>query len=138
MARQIEHVGSTSVPGLCAKPIIDILLMVTDAADESTYVGALEKAGYALRIREPDWFEHRMFQESKPDVHLHVFSQGTSEAGRMLCFRDWLRSNQADREKYAHEKRELARRKWRHIQDYADAKSSVVQEIMNRAGADEQ
>lgn len=132
-ALQIEHVGSTSVPGLCAKPIIDMLLVVEDSADEPSYALALEAAGYRLRIREPEWFEHRLFKGPETDINLHVFSRGTSEIERMLRFRDWLRTNQADRDKYAQVKRDLAKRNWRHIQHYADAKTSIVQEIMDKA-----
>lgn len=127
---QIEHVGSTSVPGLCAKPIIDMLLVVKNSADEPSYVPELEAAGYILRIREPEWFEHRMFKGPDTDINLHVFSVGTAEIDRMLRFRDWLRSNKDDRDKYAQVKRELAKKKWGHIQHYADAKSSVISEIM--------
>lgn len=134
-ALQIEHVGSTSVLGLCAKPIIDMLLVVTNSADELSYVPALEAAGYILRIRESDWFEHRLFKGPDTDINLHVFSSGTSEIDRMLRFRDWLRSNESDREKYAQVKRSLAKNKWRHVQNYADAKTSIVQEIMERANA---
>ncbi|GAB6087148.1 GrpB family protein [Alkaliphilus crotonatoxidans] len=130
---QLEHVGSTSVPGLCAKPIIDILLVVEDSAVESSYSPALEAAGYTLLIREPEWFEHRMFKGPDTDINLHVFSVGTSEVKRMLRFRDWLRSNESDRDKYAQVKRSLAENKWRHVQHYADAKTSIVQEIMERA-----
>ncbi|MFP7286842.1 GrpB family protein [Shouchella clausii] len=134
-ALQLEHVGSTSVPGLCAKPIIDILLVVIDSANETTYVPDLEKAGYTLRIREPEWFEHRLLKGPDTDINLHVFSKGASEVNRMLRFRDWLRSNNADRDKYASVKRHLAQRQWRHVQHYADAKSAIVQEIMERANS---
>lgn len=132
-ALQVEHVGSTSVPELCAKPIIDILLVVTDSAAETSYVSDLEEAGYTLRIREPDWFEHRMFKSPDTDINLHVFSKGASEVDRMLRFRDWLRTNNSDRDNYARVKRNLAQREWRHVQHYADAKNSTVQEIMERA-----
>ncbi|MFP7333553.1 GrpB family protein [Shouchella clausii] len=132
---QLEHVGSTSVPGLCAKPIIDILLVVIDSANETTYAPDLEKAGYTLRIREPEWFEHRLLKGPDTDSNLHVFSEGASEVNRMLRFRDWLRSNNADRDKYASVKRHLAQRQWRHVQHYADAKSAIVQEIMERANS---
>ncbi|WP_096185742.1 GrpB family protein [Evansella halocellulosilytica] len=132
---QLEHVGSTSVPGLCAKPIIDILLVVRDSADEAAYVSDLEDAGYILRIREPDWFEHRLFKGPDTDINLHVFSKGSSEVDRMLRFRNWLRTNKSDRDEYGSVKRNLAHRKWKHVQDYADAKDSIVQEIMGRANA---
>lgn len=130
---QIEHVGSTSVPGLCAKPIIDILLVVADSADELSYVPALEEAGYKLKIREPDWSEHRLFKGPDTDINLHVFSEGASEIDRMLRFRDWLRSNENDRDKYAEVKRSLAVKTWRHVQLYADAKTAVVRIILERA-----
>jgi len=134
-ALQIEHVGSTSVPGLCAKPIIDMILVVEDSANELSYVPALEAAGYKLKIREPDLLEHRMFKGPDTDINLHVFSSGTSEIDRMLRFRDWLRSNEADREKYAEVKRSLAKNTWRHIQHYADAKTPIIHEIMERANS---
>ena len=126
-ALQIEHVGSTSVPGLAAKPIIDIVLVVADSAQEDGYVPPLQAAGYALRVREPDWYEHRMLRGGDEDVNLHVFSAGCPEIERMLRFRDRLRSNAADRELYAAAKRELAARDWRDVQDYADAKTDVIE-----------
>lgn len=136
----IEHVGSTSVPGLAAKPRIDVLLVVADSADEASYVPALEAAGYVLRIREPDWYQHRVFKGPDTDVNLHVFSAGCPETERMLLFRDWLRANAADRQLYERAKRELARKTWKYTQNYADAKTDVVEEILTRAraSADEQ
>ena len=129
----VEHAGSTSVPGLAAKPIIDIVLAVPDSADEAAYVPAMEAAGYVLRVREPDWFEHRLFKGPDTDINLHVFSAGSAEIGRMLIFRDWLRASSADRDYYQRVKRELAQRTWRHVQHYADAKTAVVSEIGERA-----
>ncbi|MFS0881084.1 GrpB family protein [Metabacillus niabensis] len=136
-ALQVEHVGSTSVPGLCAKPIIDMLLIVTDSGDEASYVPDLEEAGYTLRIREPEWFEHRLFKGPDTDINLHVFSKDVSEVDTMLRFRNWLRTNESDRDNYANTKRNLAQREWKHVQHYADAKSTIVQEIMERANAAE-
>jgi GrpB-like predicted nucleotidyltransferase (UPF0157 family) len=133
--RLLEHVGSTSVPGLAAKPIVDIVLAVPDSAEEDAYVPALEAAGYVLRVREPDWFEHRVFKGPDTEVNLHVFSAGCEEVERMLAFRDHLRTNDADRELYERTKRELAAREWTFVQDYADAKTEVVREIVARAGA---
>jgi GrpB-like predicted nucleotidyltransferase (UPF0157 family) len=129
----LEHVGSTSVPGLAAKPRIDIVLTVADTSDEAAYVPALEAAGYPLRIREPDWFEHRLFGGPDQGVNLHVFSEGCEEVDRMLRFRDHLRRDETDRELYERTKRELAAREWKYLQHYADAKSAVVAEIMERA-----
>ena len=97
-ALAVEHVGSTSVPGLAAKPRIDIVLVVADSSDEPTYVTPLVDAGYVLRIREPDWYEHRVFKGPDTDVNLHVFSEGCPEIERMTRFRDHLRSDDADRQ----------------------------------------
>ena len=132
-ALRIEHAGSTSVPGLPAKPVIDVVLAVADSSDEKAYAPALEAAGYALTIREPDWHQHRMFNAADAAVNLHVFSAGCPEIERMLLFRDWLRQQPADRDLYARTKIELAQREWQHIQNYADAKTAVVEEILGRA-----
>jgi len=130
---RVEHVGSTSVPGLAAKPIIDITIEVADTTAEPAYVDDLEAAGYLLRIREPEWFEHRFFRTADGAVQLHVFSAGCSETDRMVRFRDWLRANDADRDLYLRTKRELAARDWKYMQQYADAKTGVVEEIIARA-----
>jgi len=130
---QLEHVGSTSVPGLAAKPLIDIVLVVEDSSNEPTYVPALEQQGYSLRIREPDWYQHRVLKGPDTNINLHVFSAGCVEIDRMLTFRDWLRTNAEDRLLYEQTKRELASRTWRYVQNYADAKTKVVQEILDRA-----
>ena len=132
-ALRIEHVGSTSVPGLAAKPLIDIVLVVADAADEDAYVPPLEAAGYVLRIREPDWFEHRLFKGPDTNVNVHTFSDACEEVERMVGFRDWLRAHDDDRDLYLATKRDLAQRKWKYVQNYADAKSAVVREILARA-----
>jgi GrpB-like predicted nucleotidyltransferase (UPF0157 family) len=129
----LEHVGSTSVPGLAAKPKIDMLLAVANSADESTYVPMLEAAGYRLQIREPDWYEHRMFKGPDTDINLHVYSLGCPEIDRVLLFRNWLRRNPSDLQLYERTKRELARREWKYMQNYADAKTAVVEEIIARA-----
>jgi len=132
-ALRIEHVGSTSVPGLVAKPIIDILLVVPDSACEPEYLPALESAGYVLRVREPNWYEHRMFSGPGTSINLHTFSNGCPEVDRLLTFREWLRHNAADRDLYARTKIELSQRTWRFVQNYADAKTGVIEEIMRRA-----
>jgi len=139
-ALAVDHVGSTSVPGLPAKPNIDILLQVADSADESTYVPDLERLGYFLRIRQTDWLEHRLLyrrveQGAAHNVNLHVFSPQPAavEIARMLGFRDWLRTHDDDRDRYAAAKRELATRDWKYVQDYADAKTTIVEEILAKA-----
>jgi GrpB-like predicted nucleotidyltransferase (UPF0157 family) len=135
VALRVEHVGSTSVPGLAAKPIIDMLLVVPDSADEPSYVPPLEAAGYRLTIREPEWFEHRLLKGPDTNINLHVFGYGTAEADRMLRFRDRLRAYDADRDEYARTKRALAAHTWRHVQHYAVAKTEVIAAIMSRADA---
>jgi len=129
----LEHVGSTSVEGLSAKPVIDMLLLVEDSADEAAYVPALEAGGFRLHIREPGWNEHRLLKGTDIKANLHVFSEGCKEAARMLAFRDWLRAHPADRALYERTKRELAARTWKYTQHYADAKSAVVEQILRRA-----
>jgi len=129
----LEHVGSTSVPELVAKPILDLLLVVANSSDEASFVPALEAEGYVLRIREPDWFEHRLLKGPDADINLHVFSQGAVEVDRMIAFRDHLRKDRGDRQRYDDVKRELAQRDWKYVQNYADAKSDIVAEIMGRA-----
>ncbi|HEV8555251.1 MAG TPA: GrpB family protein [Actinophytocola sp.] len=137
---RIEHTGSTSVPGLAAKPIIDILLVVPDSADEPAYVPSLERLGYTLRVREPDWYEHRCLIQRTENgaphsINLHVFSPGRSdpEITRILAFRDHLRTHNDDRALYERTKRTLAKRNWKYVQHYANAKSDIVEEILTRA-----
>jgi GrpB-like predicted nucleotidyltransferase (UPF0157 family) len=134
-ALSVEHIGSTSVPGLASKPIVDILLVVEDSGEEASYLPALEEAGYVLRVREPDFHEHRMFRTPEKDVHLHVFSAGSPEIERYLLLRESLRENDEERELYARTKRELARRDWPSMQHYAEAKTEVIEGIIARAAA---
>ena len=128
--RLLEHVGSTSVANLCAKPIIDILLAVADSADEPAYVPDLTHAGFILRIRERDWYEHRCFQHADIDLRLHVFAIDCPEIGKMLAFRDVLRRNAVLRDRYAAVKRDLATREWKYMDEYAQAKSAVIADIL--------
>jgi GrpB-like predicted nucleotidyltransferase (UPF0157 family) len=129
-AVEIEHVGSTSVPGLDAKPLIDIDLIVPDSTDEVAYVGLLEELGYEFILREPEWFEHRLLRLTVPPAQVHVFSEGCEEHTRMLAFRDALRADDAVRARYLDAKRTLSARTWAYVQDYADAKSDIIQEIL--------
>jgi GrpB-like predicted nucleotidyltransferase (UPF0157 family) len=130
---RLEHVGSTSVPGLVAKPIIDVLLVVADPTDEPAYLPALEQAGYRLRIREPQHDEHRMLRGPHRAVNVHVFGPGSGAAERLLRFRDRLRADPEARERYAAAKRELAARRWRYVQWYANAKGPVIEGLLDDA-----
>ena len=134
-ALALEHVGSTSVYGLASKPVIDIHLVVADSSDEPAYVPPLERIGYVLRIRETKWHRHRLLERHHPEVNLHVFPENCRETGRVLLFRDWLRMNDDDRLLYENTKRSLASRTWSYVQEYAEAKSEVVEAILARARA---
>jgi GrpB-like predicted nucleotidyltransferase (UPF0157 family) len=129
VARRIEHVGSTAVPGLAAKPIVDVLVAVEDPEEEAAYVPALEAVGYVLRVREPG---HRMFRTEARDVHVHIWTAGSEDERRHLLFRNRLRDSPDDRFEYERTKRDLAGR-WRDVNYYARAKSEVIGRIMQRA-----
>jgi GrpB-like predicted nucleotidyltransferase (UPF0157 family) len=134
-ALRTEHIGSTSVPGLAAKPIIDILVVVADSANESSYLPRLESVGYGLRVREPNWHRHRMFRTEDQSVHVHVYSRGCPEIDRCLIFRDRLRRNVCDRSRYEQTKRRLAAEDWPDMNAYAAAKTEVVEDIIAAASA---
>ena len=131
-ALAVEHIGSTSVPGLAAKPIIDVLVVVADVHDEPSYVTALEDAGFVLRVREAG---HRMFRTPDRDVHIHVYSSGDQAITDYLDLRDWLRVEESDRALYEAVKRDLAQRPWSDMNHYAEAKTSVIQQVLGRARA---
>ena len=128
----LEHVGSTSVPGLAAKPVIDADLTVADSGDETTYVPALEAAGFHLRVREPDWEEHRVLTIEAPHTNLHVFSPGAREPQRHALFRDWLLSHEDDRAAYAALKVELGGRGFTDSMDYNNHKAELVYDLYER------
>nr|WP_285027068.1 GrpB family protein [Plantibacter sp. ME-Dv--P-122b] len=128
----IEHIGSTSVPGLAAKPIVDIVVAVEDITAEEDYLDPLLVAGYVLRVREP---RHRMVRTPERDVHVHLYEQGAPEIDEYLLLRDHLRSDTDDRALYERTKRELLGRSWDDMNDYADAKTEVILAIKARARA---
>ena len=126
----VHHVGSTAVPGLGAKPIVDICLEVADAEDDAAFAPALLACGYTLRVIEPG---HRMFRTPARDLHVHVYSRGSEEIGRYLVFRDYLRAHPDARAEYEAAKRELASRPWDDMNQYARRKTPVIQSIIDRA-----
>jgi len=130
VAKRIEHIGSTAIPQLAAKPVVGILVTVDDVENEGAYRPPLERAGYALRVREPG---HRMFRTQGRDVHVHVWQAGSDEERRHLLFRDWLRQHRDDRTWYEQTKRGLAARQWADRNQYAEAKSAVIDAILQRA-----
>lgn len=104
--------------------------MVSDSSDESAYLPQLEAAGYVLRVREPEWNKHRMFRTPERDVHIHIYSAGCPEIERNLVFRDRLRRSVADRRRYEQTKRELTAKEWTDMNEYADAKTEVIESIL--------
>jgi GrpB-like predicted nucleotidyltransferase (UPF0157 family) len=133
-ALAVEHVGSTSVPGLPAKDRLDIDLIVPDSADEDAYVPALTAVGYTLRTREPHWYEHRGLWTGNHDVTLHVFGPDCDEHLRHLIFRDWLRDHPDDRDRYAARKHEVAVEHPMSMAHYVAGKADVIVDILRRAG----
>ncbi len=130
VARRVEHVGSTAVTGLAAKPIVDIQISVLDVEDEASYVEPLVAADYQLRVREQG---HRMFRTSALDVHVHVCDAGSDWERRHLLLRDWLRRSADDREAYADLKMRLQQQDWDTMNHYAHAKSALITEMTVRA-----
>ena len=132
-ARFVEHVGSTAVPGLAAKPVVDVVVGIDDPDDEPAYLPDLEAIGYQVRVREPG---HRCLRAGEPDepVNLHCYSPGDDEVRRMLAFRDRLRADPGDRLRYEQAKRELAQREWRDMNYYAEAKHPTIAAILRNAG----
>lgn len=132
----LEHVGSTSVPELPAKPIIDIDLTVADPGDEPSYVPSLERTGFVLVVRERWWYNHRLLRHTAPACHLHVFAPDCPETARHRIFRDWLRSHPQDRALYAQAKAAAARETNStagHGMDYNARKQATMREIYARA-----
>lgn len=131
-ALAVHHIGSTAVPGLAAKPIVDVLLLVRDLEDEAAYVPALEAAGLVLRVREPG---HRLLRPPDRTAHVHVSEPGAPAVADWLDLRDWLRNDAGDRAHYEQVKRRLAERPWADMNHYAEAKTEVVQQVLGRARA---
>ncbi len=128
----LQHVGSTSVPGLDAKPVIDLDLTVPDSGDEASYLPDLERAGFVLRVREPEWEQHRCLRLEDPLANLHVFSPGAIEPQRHLAFREWLAAHDDDREAYAALKRDLATRPFESVMHYNNEKGELIYQIYER------
>ena len=128
----IEHIGSTSVPGLAAKPIIDIVVAVDDITAEEDYLEPLVAAGYVLRVREPG---HRLVRTPARDVHVHIYGKGDRAIERYLLLRDHLRTDAVDRELYAQTKRALIAQGFDDMNRYSDAKTEVIAAIIARASA---
>ena len=129
-ALQIEHIGSTSVPGLAAKPVIDVLVTVEDITAEEDYLDQLLVAGYELRVREPG---HRLVRTAALDVHVHVLEVGDEAADDYLRFRDRLRTDPGDRGLYERTKRGLIEQDWADMNAYAEAKTDVIAGIKERS-----
>ncbi|GAA4426375.1 GrpB family protein [Georgenia halophila] len=136
LALDVEHVGSTSVPGLPAKPVIDLDLTVASSADEPAWLPQLEAAGFVLTVREPWWYEHRCLRFAEPRANLHVFAPDCPEAARHKIFRDWLREHPEDVALYRDAKlgaADEANAAGEHVMQYNARKQQVIREIYHRA-----
>lgn len=143
-ALRVEHVGSTAVPGLAAKPVLDLDLTVADPSDEPVWLPPLEAIGFTLTVREPWWHGHRLLRidpSTEPSrlpsagvaVNLHVFGPDSPELIKHVVFRNWLRSSSADRERYAEVKRHAAELPAQSMSDYNERKATLIREIYGRA-----
>lgn len=139
----LQHIGSTSVPGLAAKPVIDIDLVVADPRDEASYVEPLREIDYELVIREPNWHQHRALRHSNPETdeaveprsNLHIFGPNCPEVARHRLFRDWLRAHPEDRELYMSAKRSAAadsNQAGETVMEYNARKQQVIRDIYHR------
>ncbi|KAE8362779.1 grpb/dephospho-CoA kinase [Aspergillus caelatus] len=132
----IEHVGSTSVPSLPAKAVIDVDVVVADPTAEDSYVPALEAAGFQFLLREPGWHDHRLFGSNEPYANIHIFGPNSAELIRHRLFRDWLRNHEDDRQRYADIKRQAAaasRLAGETVMEYNARKQPVVLDILQKA-----
>jgi GrpB-like predicted nucleotidyltransferase (UPF0157 family) len=129
-ATTVEHIGSTAIPGMVAKPIVDVLVTVNDVEDEPRYLPAIVGLGYALRVREDG---HRMFRPASRDAHVHVCAEGSRKQRDYLLLGDWLRRSAEDRGAYGRLKWKLATEDWPDVNYYAQAKSPLISQILERA-----
>lgn len=132
----IEHVGSTSVPGLAAKPVIDVDVVVAREQVDAA-IAALTAAGYRHRGDLGIEDRHSMAEPGGPRRNVYVTVDGSPALRNHLALRDTLRSDAALRGRYEARKLELAQREWDDVDDYAVAKSDIIQEILAVAGLPE-
>lgn len=135
-ALRLDHIGSTSVVGLPAKPIIDIDLTVANPSKEEDWLPQLENVGFVLTVREPWWFHHRMLETPERDAHIHVFGPGSAEPLKHVILRNWLRESAEDRDLYAKAKRAAAAvtvARGETLNEYNGRKQQVLRAIYQRA-----
>lgn len=131
----LEHVGSTAVPGLPAKPVLDLDLLVEDPEDEDAYLPPLVAAGFEHVVREPWWYGHRMLRGTSPAVNLHVYGPESAESARQRLFRDWLSEHPDDRDRYAVAKWAASAESaaaGEHVQQYNLRKQAVLRDVYAR------
>ena len=134
---EIEHVGSTAVPSLCAKPVIDILIVVSSVADARRAIEPLQSLGYIFWSDNPRK-DRLFFVKGMPPHgtarthHLHFMERGT-EAKEYRLFRDYLRAHQCAARQYAVLKRRLATAHWNDREAYTDAKTVFVTACLAKA-----
>ncbi len=133
----IHHIGSTSVPGLCAKPVIDILVEVTDLGVIDGVTPELERRGYLARgeygIPGRRYFS-RPATSTEWKVHIHAFLQGSPHVARHLRFRDRLRGDAALAARYCALKQRLAAEGGRDANAYQAGKEHFIRSIESEGG----
>ena len=136
VALRIDHIGSTSVPGLAAKPIVDVQISVADFEPLDAYRRPLERLGYVFRAENPERTK-RYFRESPGQrrTHIHVRRAGSFSEQLALLFRDYVRAHSAEADAYAALKRELAESHRHDRQAYTEAKQPFIWEVIARADA---
>lgn len=135
-AIRLDHIGSTSVGGMPAKPIIDVDLTIADPSKEEEWLPQLEDTGLILTVREPWWFHHRMLETPERDAHIHVFGPDSAEPLKHLVLRNWLRESEEDRQLYAQTKRDAAAEtvaRGETLNEYNQRKQEVLRAIYQRA-----
>ncbi|MFE7277004.1 GrpB family protein [Streptomyces sp. NPDC057623] len=133
---RIDHVGSTAVPGLPAKPIIDVQISVTELTPDDTFRRPLEELGFRYRHDNPD-LSKRYFREAPGSrrIHIHVRRAGSLDEQLNLVFRDFLRTHPDTARRYAHTKRELAARHRHDAQTYTERKSPFIWDVLREAAS---
>ena len=133
-AVRVDHVGATAVPGVAAKPVIDIQVSVPDVEDENSYVAGIETLGVPLRMREPG---HRYFRPPPDEpriVQIHVCAAGSQWERAHLLFRDYLRHHPGARDAYTALKQQLADRYRDDRIAYNEAKTGFILDTLELAG----
>jgi GrpB-like predicted nucleotidyltransferase (UPF0157 family) len=134
----VHHIGSTAIPGIDAKPIIDLLVEVKDITQVDGRRSAMESLGYEV-MGEYGIPGRRFFRKDNPEGvrthHVHIFNAGSAQVLRHLAFRDYLRAHADDAQHYSDLKRRLAAAYPTNIASYRDGKAGLIEELDHKAAA---